>query len=281
MRDQADELRNLMLRVARQHAALHGPPPRLVLLCGGKGGVGVTTLGVNLAVALAHQAARVVLVDADLYRSDVAALCGVEELHNVADLLGGGRDIHEVLQRGPAGIQIVPGVWAPDRQAELGEGAQRRLIAQLCQLGRHADLVLVDTGSGAGDSLRRFWQAADDLLLVTTPDDVSVMDAYAAIKTRLPAQNRPRMRLIVNRAASPEQAADVHRRLDQSCRRFLDAQISLLGSVAADDAFAAAAAASVPLVIQAAHSRAALEIERLATHWMALGQSARASSAVA
>ena len=241
MRDQADELRNMMLRVARQHAAIHGPPPKLVVLCGGKGGVGVTTLGVNLAVALAHQAARVVLVDADLYRADVALLCGIEEVTSVADLLVGGHDIHEVLERGPAGVQVVPGVWAPERPTELGEGAQRRLLTQLCLLGRHADVVIVDTGSGAGESLRRFWQAADEVLLVTTPDDVSVMDAYASIKSRLPAQNRPHLRLIVNRADSREQAADVHRRLNQSCRRFLETEIVLLGRVRDDGAFASAA----------------------------------------
>ena len=282
MRDQADELRNMMLRVARQHAALHGPPPKLVVLCGGKGGVGVTTLGVNLAVALAHQAARVVLVDADLYRADVALLCGIEETSSVAHLLSGGLDIHEILERGPAGIQVVPGVWAPQQPAELGEGAQRRLVAQLCLLGRHADVVIIDTGSGTGESLRRFWQAADEVLLVTTPDDVAVMDAYASIKTRLPAQNRPRMRLIVNRASAPQQAADVHRRLHQSCRRFLDAEVSLLGRVTDDRAFAAAARACVPLVIHAPHAAAAEEIECLASEWMTmLGQPTRAPSAVA
>jgi flagellar biosynthesis protein FlhG len=282
MQDQADELRSLMLKVTRQHAALHGPPPKLIVLCGGKGGVGVTTLGVNLAVALAHQAARVVLVDADLYRADVATLCGVEDDGNIGDLLAGGRDIHEVLQRGPAGIQIVPGVWAPDKPTELTEAAQRRLITQLCLLGRHAEMALVDTGSGSGESLRRFWQAADEVLLVTTPDDVSVMDAYASIKTRMPAKNRPSLRLIVNRATSPQQAVDVHRRIARSCRRFLEAEVTLLGCVSHDEAFTQAAQSGAPLVIRTPQATAAEEIEQLAGQWLPLlGQRVHPPSAVA
>jgi flagellar biosynthesis protein FlhG len=209
-------------------------------------------------------------------------MCGIEEAGSVADLLVGGHDIHEVLERGPAGIQVVPGVWAPEKAAVLSEGAQRRLITQLCLLGRHADVVIVDTGSGSGESLKRFWQAADEVLLVTTPDDVAVMDTYASIKTRLPAQNRPRMRLIVNRAGSPQQTADVHRRIDQSCRRFLKEEIALLGRVAEDPAFASAARSCVPLVIQQPHAAAAEQIESLAGEWMTLlGQPARAPSAVA
>jgi flagellar biosynthesis protein FlhG len=143
-------------------------------------------------------------------------------------------------------------------------------------------VVIVDTGSGSGESLRRFWQTADEVLLVTTPDDVSVMDAYASIKSRLPAKNQPRLRLIVNRADSAQQAVDVHRRLDQSCRRFLEMEIVLLGHVCEDGAFAAAARMGAPLVVHTPQAAAAEDIEHLASEWMTLlGQPARAPSAVA
>ena len=113
MVDQATELRKLVSQADRDPADEAGRVPRLLVLSGGKGGVGVTTLAVNLSVALSRRGNRVVLVDADLYRADVATLCGLEERGNVADVLSARRDIHEVLQRGPAGIQVVPGLWAP------------------------------------------------------------------------------------------------------------------------------------------------------------------------
>ena len=114
----------------REKTAAAGPPPRLMVLVGGKGGVGVTTLAVNLSVGLAEQGARVVVVDADLYRSDVAVLCGIAERATVEDVLIARRDVHEVLQRGPAGIQIVPGLWAPGEAADCSDTAQERLLRQ-------------------------------------------------------------------------------------------------------------------------------------------------------
>ena len=82
----------------------------MIVVTAGKAGAGVTTLAVNLSVALAEQGARVVTVDADLDRSDVAVLCGLMPDVPARDLLVAGGDIHEVLLRGPAGIQIVPGL---------------------------------------------------------------------------------------------------------------------------------------------------------------------------
>ena len=100
MIDQATELRKLVLQSVRQHVAAAGPPPRLMVATSGKGGVGVTTLAVNLSVALAQQGSRVVVVDADLHRSDAATLCGLSEQQSVGDVVTARRDIHETAVTG-------------------------------------------------------------------------------------------------------------------------------------------------------------------------------------
>lgn len=264
MPDQATELRKLVLRAAREATLEVGPPPRLLVLTGGKGGVGVTTIAVNLSIALADQGTRVVLVDADLHRADVATLCGLAEQRSVADVLTSRRDIHEVLVRGPAGIQIVPGLWAPGNVADYSEKSQLRLLRQLRLLGPHADIVVVDVGGGSNEVVRRFWQAADDVLLVTTPDAVAVMDAYATIKTLRAGGDIERMRLIVNSARNVGEAADVHRRLDQSCQRFLGCSLGLLGHVPPDEAVTLAARQAAPFV-SAATGDAAQALMQFAT----------------
>jgi flagellar biosynthesis protein FlhG len=263
MRDQAAELRSLVLRAARQNPVDTGPPSRLVALTGGKGGVGATTLAVNLSVALAQQGARVVLVDADLYRADVAALCSLPEQASVADVLMARRDIHEVLQRGPAGIQVLPGVWAPGPLTDCSEKAQRRLIDQLRTLGRHADVVILDVGNQPSEFVLRFWEAASEIVLVSTADSISVMDTYATIKTLAPSGHAV-MRLLVNQAAAAHEAVDVHRRIDQSCQRFLGREVGLLGFVPPDEQVAAAARAGVPVVLASPACPATREIERVA-----------------
>lgn len=257
MRDQASELRSLVLRSLRQSPADSGPAPRLVVLTGGKGGVGTTTLAVNLAVAMSQIGSRVVLVDADLYRGDVAALCGLEEQLNVADVTHARRDIHEVLQRGPAGIQVVPGVWAPQRSTELTLAAQRRLIQQFKTLGRHADIVLLDVGSGSSDVVGNWWHAADEIVLITTPDAVAVMDTYATVKTLRRDDIPATPWIVVNQAPDDLTASDVFLRLRQSFRRFLDLDVGTLAPIPADAHAAACAATGIPWLLQHPDSPAA------------------------
>ena len=148
-----------------------------------KGGVGTTTVAVNLAVALARKAGERFWCDADLSGGDATWLCGVEAAHTIGDVFSGRRTVHEVLQPGPEGIQVVPGIWSPARGARLLAFAQQRLLHELDELGRHAEWIVIDAGSGLNHVVRRFWQAADELLLVTTTEAVSIMDAYAAVET--------------------------------------------------------------------------------------------------
>jgi flagellar biosynthesis protein FlhG len=266
MIDQAAELRNLVSQATREAYQPAGPRPRLMVFTGGKGGVGVTTLTVNIAISLVDQGLRVVLVDADLYRADVATMCRLPERGHVGDILSARRDIHEVLERGPGGILVVPGVWAPDHEIPFSQHAQLRLVRQIQSLGRHADLVLIDVGSASVEAVQRFWHGGDEVVLVTTPDAVSVMDCYATLKSALAGGAAPEaVRLIVNQAETPAQAADVHRRIDQSAQRFLQRTVGALGSVPWDSAATRGAAGTQPVMLEAPASAAAKAIASIAT----------------
>jgi flagellar biosynthesis protein FlhG len=232
MLDQASELRNLVRRAARERRLSAGPVPHLLAVTGGRRGVGVTTVAIHLSMALVDQGLRVVLVDADLCHPDVFSYCRLKERVGVGDILAARRDIHEVLQRGPGGILVVPGDVEPKSNEILTQRAQERLLKQIQSLGRHADVVLIDIGSTTTPILQRFWFAAHDILLVTTPDAASVMDCYATVKTLLGQGADPEaVRLIVNRTDNEQKAEDVFRRLAQSSAHFLEREITWLGAV--------------------------------------------------
>jgi flagellar biosynthesis protein FlhG len=195
---------------------------RLLVLSGGRPGVGATLLAMKLAEVLASEALRVLLIDADLYRADIADQCQLTAAHGIHDVLRGQKSIHEVLQRGPAGIQIVPGAASVEARASATDRAIQRLIRQLPTLAKHADWLIVDAGNQPTALAARLWSVADDLLLVTAPDVVAVMDTYALIKTLISKHTPHRsVSLVVNQSPDDATALDVHRRIDQSCRRFL------------------------------------------------------------
>jgi flagellar biosynthesis protein FlhG len=271
MIDQAFHLRALVRAAAQADAGPASLPPRKVVVCGGKGGVGATTLAVHLSIALARLAARVVLVDADMNHADIAALCQLETRDNIADVLSSRRTVHEVLVRGPAGIQVLAGAWSATRVPDCSPAAQGRLLAELDRLGRHADLVVIDVGAGLNHVVRRFWQAADDILLVSTPDRIAIMDTYAAIKV-LAAGREPSIHSLINRADA-QTAMQVHARIHGACERFLSRGVLFAGHVVDEPAICTAAATVPSVALDGGQHSAARDIEfiaeRLLARWRA------------
>ena len=259
--DQAAELRALVRQAATAPAPAAAGPRRIVVF-GGKGGVGTTTIAVNLAVALAQERQRSLLCDAG--GGDVALQCGLEPRHTLADALAGARTLAQVVHPGPAGVQVLPGARELVRWHETAEHDWNRLMAQLASLSPRPEVVVIDAGSRPDPLARQFWQAADRVLLVTTVETAAIMDAYAAIKL-LTDQARPvSMALIVNRSPAESTADEVQRRLARACRRFLGMPLRSVGRVPEDGAVPACAARGESLMLAMPASAAGLHLRRMA-----------------
>lgn len=234
MRDQATELRNLVLRSLRDSAGESPRCPNTILVLGGGQGVGATTVAMRLAMAWANLGDRLVLVDAHPTHGQIAQRFGLPSAHTITDILTTRRSIHEVLERGPTGVQVLPGRNAVSTLRADEVGGQQRLLEQIRSLDRHADAVLIDAGTAPDETMRRWWRAANEIVIVTLPDSASVMNTYAVIKALRDCSPLAKLRLVVNQVPGALDAADVHRRIGQSCRRFLQLDIELLGSVPYD-----------------------------------------------
>ncbi len=250
MSDQADRLRQLALAsraaTAMASALVEDAPhfsagesrrtTRSLLFTSGKGGVGTSNLVLNLAVALGEMGQRVVAVDADLGLANLDLLCGLTPRYDLGDVLSGRCRLVDAVVTGPGDIQILPGAHAIRTNGEDLSVGPARLAAELRELESEADFILVDGGSGLGPGITMLAAAADQVVIVSTPEPTSVADAHAAISRfqRLPAS--PRLRVLVNQAASAAEAADVLDRLVASSRHFLGAVVSPLwpGCVRAD-----------------------------------------------
>lgn len=277
MSDQAFRLRSLMHAGVKAARRVSEGSPWIIAVAGGKGGVGTTTVAVNLAMALAQEGRRTLLVDADAQRADIAVLCGLADGPCVHDVLEGRRSLHEAIRLGPGGIQVVPGRWGGLATNEWPPRSQDSFIAELRGMSPYADVVMLDVGTASGPTARRFWQAADEVLLVTSPDGVAVMDGYAAVKMLVDVAAAKRVSLVVNQVIDLAVADAARDRLLRACRRFLRLELRTLGSISFDQALREAGQAMRPTALRGLSSGAGQEIVRLAERLSPLGNDKRAA----
>jgi len=263
MHDQANELRKLVSHAPAAADPLR-PGARLLVVAGGKGGVGTTTVAVNLAVELARSRQRTVLVDADSDGGDVAVFCGLEDRHTIADVIAGRRSVQEALQQGPGGVRILPGAWAIDHLAELPESTHARLVRDLEELTDEADVIVADAGNGRDAFARRLWQAAGQIVVVTSTELASVMDAYSSIKVLGKDIDAAPIHVLVNMAGGPLSAGNAQGRLRRACSRFLGIRLGGLGYVSQDAQIPTFTSQQRPLVLAAPTCRSARQIRRAA-----------------
>ena len=180
--DQAAGLRVLATQQRAQEAAPLGRSARVLAITSGKGGVGKTSVTVNLAVVLARWGKRVIILDCDLGTANVDVMLGLHPRYSLQHVLSRQRRLDEVLVEGPHGIKVIPGGSGLQELANLSDSRREELLATFAELDSQADVLLLDTGAGISDNVLQFVLAAGEALVVTTPEPTAVTDAYALIK---------------------------------------------------------------------------------------------------
>lgn len=271
MPDQADGLRELV-RARAGVAVAEAPAPRgpgapartrSLVFTSGKGGVGTSNLTLNLAIALGEIDRRVLLVDADLGLANLDLLCGRTPAHDLGDVLNGNLTLDEAITEGPNGIRLLPGAHGMRTLPEALAAGAGHIASALAGLESGSDYLLIDAGSGLGPGISTIAAAADEVVVVTTPEPTSLADAHAAVASlrRVPGLT---IRVAVTQAASALEADDVLDRFQATCRQFLGAVVTPLGHVRYDSHVPVAVRAGTPFTIEYPSCPASADVRRLA-----------------
>ncbi|HEU4951368.1 MAG TPA: MinD/ParA family protein, partial [Holophagaceae bacterium] len=207
---------------------------RVLAISSGKGGVGKTNVVAGLALALARQGQRVVIVDADFGLANLDILLGLAPQSTLEQVLRGEKVLEEILLEGPLGVRIVPASSGVQELTRLDDAAELRLVQGLQRIAEDTDWMLVDTAAGVHDSVVKLLMAAQQVLLVATPEPASLVDAYAVLKVLHLRDAEKPVRLVVNNAQSPEEAEETLQQLDLATRRFLGRGVEALGAIPHD-----------------------------------------------
>lgn len=239
-------------------------PVQVVAVTGGKGGVGKSNVSVNLAVALAEQGKRVVLLDADLGLANIDVLLGVSSNKNLGDVLAGNADLRDIMVQGPGGVRIIPASSGTQQMANLGEREHAGIITAFSELGDQMDVLIVDTAAGISRTVTSFVRAAQEVLMVVTDEPTSVTDAYALIKVLNRDCKMDRFRILANMVRAPKEGQNLFNKLTKVTDRFLDVTLQYVGSVPMDECVRKAVQRQKAVIEAYPRSKAAIAYRSLA-----------------
>jgi ATP-binding protein involved in chromosome partitioning len=163
------------------------PTQGIYVIGSGKGGVGKSTVTVNLAIALARQGFEVGVLDADVYGPSIPIMMGLRRISPRIQDCGQGRE--QVVPFTKFGIKVLSlGFFMEEARSVVWRGPMlhgtlHKLLTEVSW--GHLDYLLIDLPPGTGDvpiSLAQMLQI-DGALVVTTPQEVAILDALKAINS--------------------------------------------------------------------------------------------------
>ncbi len=283
MEDQAQALREIMGAKTAPAAARNGGPSaspgaegaapgapakktRIIAVASGKGGVGKTNLSVNLAIAYAQMGKRVIVMDADLGLANVNVMLNMIPKFNLYHVIRKQKTMREIILDTEYGIRIVAGASGFSKIANLSEEERQNFISELYTLSE-ADIVIIDTSAGVSSNVLAFVAAADDAIIVTTPEPTAITDAYGIIKiiaTEIENLNIG-LKLVVNRVKSVTEGRRVAERIINISGQFLNLKVEYLGCIYDDPAVPTGVIRQKPFLVADPKSKAAISVQHLVT----------------
>ncbi|HXY96847.1 MAG TPA: MinD/ParA family protein [Steroidobacteraceae bacterium] len=241
-------------------------PVQVIAITGGKGGVGKTSVAVNLTVALAALGRRVVLLDGDLGLANADVFLGLSPRYTLAHVISGERTLDEVMVQAPQGFHLIPAAAGAADLAQMGAAEHLGLVRAFSGLATRLDVMIVDTAAGLSHSVMQFSQAAQHVMVVLCDEPASITDAYALIKVLSRHHGVQRFRVLANQIRMPGGGRELFQRFERVAARFLDVTLEYAGEIPDDDCLRRAVRGQRPVLDEYPGSPASRAFKKLAAH---------------
>jgi flagellar biosynthesis protein FlhG len=257
MREQADQMREKLKTTPANAPQSRKEKTRIITVTSGKGGVGKTNTSVNMALAYARLGKKVVVMDADLGLANVNVILNIIPRWNLYHVIRKQKTMREIMLETEYGISIVSGASGFSKIANLSDEDRLIFIRELSTLS-NADIIIIDTSAGVSINVVDFIAAADDAIIITTPEPTAITDAYSIIKIISSDINNLDMgvKLVVNRVRSVAEGKKVADRLTGIAAQFLNTRVDYLGFIYEDPVVYQAVLKQTPFMVLDPRSKA-------------------------
>lgn len=263
MLDQAESLRKLVNNEKNNIRSNSSKKTRVITVTSGKGGVGKSNFVVNLSVLLQQRGKKVLIFDADIGMGNDDVLMGVYPKNNIFDIIFTGTKIKDIIIEGPCGVNLISGGSGLNKVGELTENEKMIFLSELEAMEDY-DYLIMDTGAGVNKDILSFISAAEDLIVVTTPEPTSLTDAYSLIKTTDYFKLNSNVKIVVNRTFTRSEGQETFERISRAVNRFLDIKVEYIGCIMDDRKLVQSVRLQKPCVLAYPSCDAAKSIESIA-----------------
>ena len=193
--------------------------PMVFTVTSGKGGVGKTNIVGNLAITYQRMSKRVLIFDADLGLANIDIIFGINPGYTIDDVIKGEKELSQIIAKGPEGVAIIPASSGVQELSHITEGHKINLLNEFDLLNNMYDILLIDTGAGISSNVIYFNLAAQERIVVVTPEPTSVTDAYALIKVMFMQHGTNKFIILMNMVRNEKEAVSVYKHLHESVNR--------------------------------------------------------------
>lgn len=254
--------------------------PRYVAVTGGKGGVGKSNVAVNLAIELGALNKQVNLLDADFGLANADLLCGMTPRFHLGHVIKGVKDLDDILISIAENVRLIPSGSGFEELANLSLATNSYLFAKLRGMDETTDFTVIDTAAGIAENVAGVVMAADEVIVVVTPEPTSIVDAYATIKLILRHAPGKQISVVVNSVVGVGDAEKVFLQIHSAVRGFLNHDVEFLGMIPHDAQVGEAVREQIPVVRYAPEAPASRAIRLIARQFCRRQQQSASSYAV-